>query len=117
MESGKWAIGGATGIGAIYAFARLIFRHLYKDNLEITKDRTETNLVVGQYERIRELETANKELTTKYVAKIAELGEVKGEVRALSMQTAMQSGQIKTMEATIMAMQEQINELMLRASA
>ena len=93
-----------------------MFRRLYKDNLEITKDRTEANIVVGQYERIRELEYANKELTDLYVAKVAELGEVKGEVKALSMQTAMQSGQIKHMEATITAMQEQINQLMLRAA-
>jgi hypothetical protein len=101
----------------MYGFARLIFRRLYKDNLEITKDRTEANIVVGQYERIRELETANKDLTALYIAKVAELGEVKGEVRALSMQTAMLSGQIKTSEATIMAMQSQLNELMLKAAA
>lgn len=108
--------GAYTGALAGMVFlGRVVFRRLFKDNLEMTKDRTETNIVVGQFERIRELETANKELTALYVAKVAELGEVKGEVKALSMQCSSQAGQIKSLESTLAAMQLQLNELMMRA--
>lgn len=117
IEPFKWPAAATGVVAGMYTLGRMFFRRMSKDNLEVTKDRTEVNIVVGQYERIRELETANKELTAKYVAKVAELGEVKGEVRALSMQTTMQSGQIDMLKATVAAMQEQINQLMMRSSA
>lgn len=115
QESIKAVGMGLGGLSGMFILGRMVFRRFFKDNLEITKDRTETNIVVGQFERIRELESANKDLTALYVAKVAELGEVKGEVKALSMQCSSQAGQIKALEATIATMQGQINELMMRA--
>lgn len=115
LEAFKWPTAGAGAIATMYMVGRTIMRVFSRDKLEIVRDRTETNIVVGQFERIRELETANKDLTALYVAKVAELGEVKGEVKALSMQCFSQAGQIKGLEATIAAMQGQINELMMRA--
>lgn len=95
IEPFKWPAAATGVVAGMYTLGRMFFRRMSKDNLEITLDRTETNLVVGQYDRIRELETANRDLVGTLLAKTAELGELRGEVRALNVQiTAMEKSMV-----------------------
>lgn len=107
LEPYKGAGVGAGALAFVYYSAKVLFRQVSKDKMEIVKDRIETDIVTKQFERIRELETANKDLTTEALARAVELGEVKGEVRALQ-------GQVNMLEQTIAAMQRQIDQLVVK---
>lgn len=110
-ESFKIVGSGAGILGACYYLGSVFFRRFAKDKLERVKDRTETDIVTSQYLRIKELEAANRDITEKYISSASELGEVKGEVRALTMHSKQLEGQVDALQKTVEAMQRQINEL------
>lgn len=113
-ESVKTIGSGLGALGAFFWAGNAVFRRFFKDKLERVKDRTETDIVTSQYARIKELEAANREITDKYISSASELGEVKGEVRALTMHSKMLEGQVSTLQKSLEAMQKQVNDLVQR---
>lgn len=111
-EPGKWFAAGSGGLFGIIMFGRYVFRWLGKDKLEFTKDRVETNIVTGQYERIRELEGKNSSLVDQLLTKTEEVGKLKGQVEALTYHSKLQDMEISHLKEKLQTLQEQIEPLM-----
>lgn len=111
-DAEKWlAISGSSGVG-LYILGRYVFRWFGKDKLEFTKDRVETDIVTGQYSRIRELESKCGDLINQLLEKTEEVGKLKGQVDALTMKTNMQDLQIKHLNENVHRLEQQIEPLM-----
>lgn len=111
-ETGKLlATGGGSFAGALI-LARYAFRWLGKDKLEFTKDRVETDIVKGQYDRIRELEEKNSALVSQLLTKAEEVGMLRGQVEALTHHSKLQDLEIAHLKENIQALTAQIEPLM-----
>lgn len=111
-ESEKWLATGFGSAGGLYLLARWVFRWFGKDKLEFTKDRVETDIVTGQYLRIRELEGKNTELVSQLLEKAQEVGMLRGQVEALTYHSKLQDLQIEHLKENIKALTAQIEPLL-----
>lgn len=111
-ESGKLIATGGGSVAGAWLLARYVFRWIGKDKLEFTKDRVETDIVTGQYSRIRELEGKNSSLVDQLLEKTEEVGKLKGQVEALTYHSKLQDMEISHLKEKLQAMQEQIEPLM-----
>lgn len=111
-EIDKWLVtGGVTG-GGLYFLARYVFRWFGKDKLEFTKDRVETDILTGQYSRIRELELKCTELVDQLLSKTEEVGKLKGQVEALTYHSKLQDMEIEHLKENVKALTSQVEPLM-----
>lgn len=112
-EPGKWIATGSGGIAGLWLLGRYAFRWFGKDKLEFTKDRVETDIVTGQYERIRELEGKNTNLVDQLLTKTEEVGKLKGQVEALTYHSKLQDMEISHLKEKLQTLQDKIEPLMV----
>lgn len=114
MEEFKvWIAGvGVIGIGAL--FGQTYWRKFVSNALEVAKDRAEGDIISHQAARIKDLESQNADITQKYVDAMKELGEVLGEVKALTIKSQALEVEVHSLRKIVESMQSQINELMGR---
>lgn len=97
-------------------YGHMLLRRIIRTSTDISKDRTESDLLSRQQIRIQDLEKMLSDQTEKYFQAVRDAGVLEGEVRALTMKAQTQEMEIKELRSIIDKMQVQINSLMERAN-
>lgn len=114
MDEIKAWLGAAVVLIFGAGFGQAYIRKFISNSLEMAKDRAEGDIITHQAIRIKELEAQNAEITDKYVQAMKSLGEVLGEVKALTMKSNALEAEVHSLRGIVETMQKQINELMSR---